>query len=78
MPWLYQLYSLSGGPSLLSLKSPHDRKHASLEHGAAAGAAVWPEKLCYAILRGMRKQLLHDNVMHEGEIGTVSEDPIEK
>ena len=41
-------------------------------------AAVWPEKLCYAILRGLRKQLCSENTMNVGELGTVSEDATEK
>ena len=53
-------------------------EHADLQHGAAAAAAIYPEKLCLAILAGLRKQLEKDKVMFEGEIGTVCEDPIEK
>ena len=56
----------------------HDHDHADLQHSNAARAAVWPDKLCYAILKGIRKQLLSDNVMFEGEIGSISEDPVEK
>ena len=58
--------------------SSSDHKHASLENGCAAKAAVYPEKLCYSILRGLRKQLVDSNIMIEGEIGTVCEDTEEK
>ena len=39
-----------------------DHKHASLQQGRAAKAAVYPEKLCYSILRGLRNQLV-ENVL---------------
>ena len=57
---------------------PNDHKHASLQQSRSAHAAIYLEKLCFAILRGLRKQLTHDSVMNVGEIGSVSEDPIEK
>jgi len=53
-------------------------RHADLTNGRAAKAQVYPEKLCLAILKGLRKQLIKDRVMFEGEIGTVCEDPSEK
>ena len=58
--------------------APDDHKRASLQGDVVSSAAVWPEKLCYAMFWGMRKQLLSDNVMFEGEIGSVCEDPVEK
>ena len=57
---------------------PGDHPHASLENGRAAQAAIYPEKLCHAILKGLRKQLLKDGAMSSGEIGSVSEDATEK
>ena len=53
-------------------------KHVSLQNGRAALAAECPERLCYVILKGMRKQLLSDNVTLEGELGSVCEDPVDK
>ena len=52
--------------------------HGSLENGRAASAAVYPDKLCYSILRGLRTYLNKDLVMFEGELGTVCEDVVEK
>ena len=57
---------------------PGDHEHACLQHDRARSAAVYSDKLCYAILKGLRRQLLKDHVMFEGEIGSVSEDPDEK
>jgi len=54
----------------------HD--HASLQNGRAAQSAIYPEKLCYSILRGLRKQLNKTKVMFEGEFATVCEDVEEK
>ena len=56
---------------------PNDHRHANLQHGVAAQAAIWPEKLCYSILRGLRKELCKKGVMHNGDIGSVCEDNIE-
>ena len=58
--------------------SASDHRHASLEQSRAAGAAIYSDKLCYAILRGLRKQLCSENTMNVGELGTVSEDATEK
>ena len=58
--------------------SSSDHVHASLQNGKAAQAAVYPDKLCYSILRGLRKQLNKDKAMFEGELGTVCEDVVEK
>ena len=41
-----------------------DHEHASLQSGRAAQAAIYPERLCYAILKGLRKQLIHDGAMY--------------
>ena len=49
-------------------------EHASLQNGVAAQAAIWTEKLCYSILRGLRKHLTNDQVMCVDSIGTVRED----
>ena len=57
---------------------PGDHEHASPQNGRSKQASIWPEKLCFAIFKGLRKQLLCDNAMYEGEIGTVCEDPVEK
>ena len=62
----------------LALDCPGCPVHIRLLNSRATEASIWPERLCYEILRGLRKQLNRDKVMHEGEIGSVSEDPIEK
>ena len=56
--------------------NPH--RHADLQSGRAARAAIYPEKLCLSILKGLRKELIHNKVMYTGEIGTVCEDLDEK
>ena len=43
----------------------------------AAKAAVYPEKLCLSILRGLRKELIDRGVMFIGQVGTICEDPDE-
>ena len=57
---------------------PNDHAHASLQQHNSQEAAVYPEALCYAILRGLRKQLTKSHVMSEGEIGSVCESHEEK
>ena len=37
---------------------PDDHRHANLQNSRAAKAAVYPEKLCLAILRGLRRELI--------------------
>ena len=59
-----------------SKNPPH--RHADLQSGRAAQAAVYPEKLCLSILKGLRKELTSSKVMYTGEIGTVCEDHDEK
>ena len=56
---------------------PNDHRHCDLHDGRAAQAAIWPEKLCYSILKGLRKELRKTGVMHEGEIGSICEDKVE-
>ena len=46
---------------------PH--RHADLQSGRAAHAAIYPEKLCLSILKGLRKELTSSKVMYTGEIG---------
>ena len=61
----------------LAKPCPGCPEHASLLHDRAAQAAIWPDKLCYAILRGLRKQLT-TGIMKQGVLNKVSEDPTEK
>ena len=56
---------------------PDDHRHASLQNSRAAKAAVYPEKLCLAILRGLCKELIDRNKMFVGQIGTTCEEPEE-
>ncbi len=45
-----------------------------LVNGRASDAAIYPEQVCYAILRGLRKQLTQDSNMNINYIGTICED----
>ena len=57
-------------------KLPPDQRHrhASLEHGRARQAQVYPEQLCYSILRGLRRHMVAHGLCHVGSVGTVCED----
>jgi hypothetical protein len=57
---------------------PNDHRHADLQNGRAKLAQVYPEKLCLAILKGLRKELIKCGAMYVGEIGTICEDQSEK
>ena len=63
--------------SEVALKCEGGHRHVHLTHGRARAAQVYPEHLCYAILRGLRNQLISDKVMSVNNIGTVCEDPEE-
>ena len=68
---------LSNSPIILeelNVQCTNDHKHASLENGRANQAAMYPEKLCYAVLRGVRRQMVALVVAHTGEIGAICED----
>ena len=54
-------------------KEPKHR-HVDLQGGVAKHAAVYPEKLCLSILRGLRRELIKQGAMFAGQIGTVCED----
>ena len=54
--------------------NPNNHQHANLQNGRAKSAAIYPEGLCYAILRGVRRQMVALGVAHAGEIGAVCED----
>ena len=58
--------------------SSTDHRHANLHNGVAKTTAIYPDKLCFSILRGLRNELIKNNTMYVGEIGTVCEDPEEK
>ena len=49
------LEELSKQCTNLAENPKHYHKHADLQNGRAAKAAVYPEQLCFSILRGMRK-----------------------
>ena len=53
-------------------------RHVQLVNGRARAAAIYPQRLCYAILRGLRQQLTNDRIMNVNNIGTVCEDPEEQ
>ena len=55
-----------------------DHKHADLKGGRAHYAQIYPEKLCLAILKGLRKELMANKHMILGSIGTTCEDPSER
>jgi len=72
---------LSNSPALLeevALQCSGGHRHVPLVHGRAANAAIYPPNLCFAILRGLRKQLTNDGVMGINNIGTVCEDTHEQ
>ena len=58
--------------------SQSDHRHADLKGGRAARAAVYPDKLCYSILKGLRRQLIKDNVLPLDGLGSVCEDAVEQ
>ena len=55
-----------------------DHPHANLKQGRAHFAQFYPENLCLAILKGLRKELVVNKRMHVGSIGTTCEDHTEK
>ncbi len=51
--------------------------HVQLVGGGAAACQVYPPKLCTAILKGFRTQLLKDGKAYQNEIGSVCcEEPV--
>ena len=52
----------------------YKHRHADLQGGRAARAAIYPEQLCYAILKGLRNQLKHLGLNNIGEVGSICED----
>ena len=42
----------------------HYHRHANLENGRAAATAIYPEQLCYSILKGLRAQM-HELGLHQ-------------
>ena len=57
-----------------------DHEHANLQGKYAKRAAIYPEKLCISILRGIRQQLQENGLMslNHNEAGTVCEDRSEQ
>ena len=45
------------------MRQYHD--HGSLLNGKAAGAAVYPERLCGEILKGMRDTIIENDIKEE-------------
>jgi hypothetical protein len=52
----------------------HYHRHADLQHDRAARAAIYPEQLCYSILKGLRNEMIDLGIAFEGELGTICED----
>ena len=53
-----------------------DHEHADLQQGYAKFAAIYPDKLCISILKGIREQLQENGLMslNPNESGTVCEE----
>ena len=49
----------------LSSKCKNEHKHGSLLNGKAAGAAIYPQKLCVEILKGIRDTTIEENMEKE-------------
>ena len=52
---------------ILSSKCKNEHKHGSLLNGKAAGAAIYPQKLCVEILKGMRDTTIEEDLEKEME-----------
>jgi hypothetical protein len=51
----------------LSSKCQNEHKHGSLLNGKAAGAAIYPQKLCVEILKGIRDTTIEEELEKEME-----------
>ena len=51
----------------LSAKCQNQHKHGSLLNGKAAGAAIYPQKLCVDILKGIRDTTIEEDMKKEME-----------
>ena len=51
----------------LSSKCKNEHKHGSLLNGKAAGAAIYPQKLCVEILKGIRDTTIEEDLEKEKE-----------
>ncbi len=49
-------------------------EHADLQGVRAKFAAIWPRKLCLAILRGLRAELVEQGLASFNGVGTVWEE----
>ena len=52
----------------LDRQCPGDHQHVPLMGGRAAGAAIYPRKLCEAVSRGILKQKAFDNIISTGNM----------
>ena len=52
----------------------HYHEHADLQNGRAEQASIYPEQLCYSILRGLRMQMRELGISNEHSIGSICED----
>ena len=52
----------------------HYHEHSSLQQSRAERASVYPEQLCYSILRGLRHQMSELGLCNCDSIGTICED----
>ena len=73
---LRRSFFFSGSLKCTSSSSSH-HEHANLLCGRASHAAIYPEKLCFSILRGLRNQLINNKVMYRRELATACEEPAE-
>ena len=60
------------------MKDPaHYHQHADLQHGRAEYAAVYPEQLCYSVLKGLRNEMKQLGIQQSSSLGSICEDPEE-
>jgi len=60
----------------LSSKCKNEHKHGSLLNGKAAGAAIYPQKLCVEILKGIRDTAIEEDLEKEMEIESENQNTI--
>ena len=58
----------------MAIKCDGSHRHVTLIGGRAKACEVYPTGIIHAILRGLRRQMEHDNRWHEGEIGVVCDE----
>ena len=55
----------------LNKECEHKHSHVHLLNGRAKRAEVYPDELCFCILKGLIAQMYHDARLQKGQIGAV-------